>query len=304
MIDPLKQKSEIKTNSSVNIIKEDLSKEKNTQKAIEQLDKLRSDTFTNKSNIRSTDTVGIKNDEDSYSFALRMTNPEVYISEKSGESINYRLYKPENIENNKKYPLIIFLHGAGERESDNKSQLRWCVGEIIDHMQKNNEPSYVIAPQCPKKEQWVNIPRTYTQREITPEPSKSVRLTKELIDKFKEENPVDEKRIYIVGLSMGGFGAFDLLERNPGDFTAAATFCSSGDPSYAKQLSDTPIWMFMGSKDTVVPLYRVREMAEALKKEGNIMKYTEYPEIGHDVWTAAINNPELLKWLLEQKKNH
>jgi predicted peptidase len=124
----------------------------------------------------------------------------------------------------------------------------------------------------------------------------------ELIDQLQGKYPVDASRLYITGLSMGGFGTWDALQRWPDRFAAAVTICGGGDTRMAAKIAHVPIWVFHGARDPVVKPDRSRKMVQAIKDAGGKPKYTEYPQAGHDSWTATYKDPEVLKWLFAQRK--
>ena len=128
------------------------------------------------------------------------------------------------------------------------------------------------------------------------------RLTLELLDALPKEFSIDRKRIYVSGLSMGGYGTWDILARRPEHFAAAAPVCGGADEATAAKIAKIPVWAFHGAKDTVVKPSRSQNMIAALKKAGGTPKYTEYPDEGHGSWCPAYRNPELFKWLFAQKK--
>ncbi|MDO4551515.1 MAG: alpha/beta hydrolase-fold protein [Planctomycetia bacterium] len=231
----------------------------------------------------------------------------------TGEKLLYRQYSP-SVKEGEKYPLIIFLHGAGERGNDNTSQLRhdeWMRFLFSEDAQ----PSYVIAPQCPKKMKWCNVSWGNQNTHTTPEvPSAPLRMVHELVQNMLKTYPIDENRVYITGISMGGYGTFDYLIRWGNEVAAAVPICGGADNAALKEaapLHALPIWIFHGSADPVVPVSRSRNAATALKDNPK-MKYTEMPEIAHDVWTPAYDHEELVKWLFlqqrevpsKQKENH
>jgi predicted peptidase len=217
----------------------------------------------------------------------------------AGKKLPYRLLLPDDYDKSKKYPLVLFLHGAGERGDNNEAQLRHGVAEFARDENRKKYPCILIAPQCPKDEKWgdwtANAP-------LAKEPTEPNRLAFELVDAIQKEYSVDPKRIYVTGLSMGGFGTWDLISRHPDKFAAAVPICGGGDPKQADKIARIPIWVFHGAKDTAVKVERSREMIEAIKKAGGMPKYTEYPEEGHFSWVPAYKDAAMFKWLFEQKK--
>ncbi len=223
---------------------------------------------------------------------------EKYISA-NGDTLQYRQlmsdYDPIS-----KYPLVIFLHGSGERGNDNEAQLKWGVLNFASDEHMKMHPSIVIAPQCPTDMQWGNFSRE--DMSLLPTPSKPMKLLKELIDHAIETMPVDTDRIYITGLSMGGFGTFDAISRYPDLFAAAVPVCGGGDPSKSETISHIPIWIFHGALDGAVDPVLSRNMVEGLTKAGGHPGYTQYPRTGHFAWIAAYNDTMMMEWLYDQRK--
>jgi predicted peptidase len=220
-----------------------------------------------------------------------------------GDTLNYRQLNPD-YNPSRKYPLIIFLHGSGERGKDNEAQLKWGVMNFATDQMMSTHQAIVIAPQCPEKQSWSNFSRTDKPREarLMDTPSKPMDLVIQLIKKMIRELPVDAGRIYITGLSMGGFGTFDAIERYPDLFAAAVPVCGGGDISLAASIVKMPIWIFHGSEDASVnPEYSL-SMVEALTQAGGHPGYTQYPETGHFSWLAAYSDPMMIDWLFRQHK--
>jgi predicted peptidase len=195
---------------------------------------------------------------------------------------NYLLFLPAGYEGQEQWPLVVFLHGAGERGDDLKLVKKHGPPKIVD---ERPEFEFLVAsPQAPAGQRW--------------EPEKVI----ELIDAMSKEYKVDRSRVYLTGLSLGGFGTWATAAKYPDRLAAIVPICGGGDPATAEKFKDIPVWVFHGAKDTAVPLKRSDEMVDALKKAGGTPKYTVYPDAGHDSWTESYNNPELYKWLLEQKR--
>jgi predicted peptidase len=224
--------------------------------------------------------------------------------ESGGAKLKYRLLTPKGFKagEEQKYPLVLFLHGAGERGDDNRVQLIHGMGDFASDEVMEKHPAFVVAPQCPKDQRWVDVDWGAESHTMPEQPSQPMRLTLELIESLRKEFPIDENRLYITGLSMGGYGTWDALQRRPELWAAAIPICGGGDPSGAKVMKDIPIWVFHGDQDGAVKVKRSRDMVEALKAEGGNPKYTEYPGVGHDSWTATYRNPEVHAWLFEQSK--
>lgn len=224
-----------------------------------------------------------------------------YVNAK-GDTLLYRQLYPD-YDTLRKYPLVIFLHGSGERGNDNEAQLKWGVMNFATDQAMIMHPAIVIAPQCPEHMQWGNFSRGKgTQLTLQSVPTKPMELLMELIRQSIKNLPVDTNRIYITGLSMGGFGTYDAIERYPNLFAAAVPVCGGGDVSKAAIISHIPIWIFLGSEDAAVnPLYSL-EMLQALTKAGAHPGFTQYPEVGHFSWLGAYSDPLMMEWLFRQHK--
>jgi len=217
--------------------------------------------------------------------------------------LSYRLLKPKDFDPKKSYPMVVFLHGSGERGSDNVAQMKHGVPQFASEANMAKYPCFLVVPQCPSGKQWVGVDWSATEHSIPKDPSSSAALTLGLIAAIQKEFPIDAKRIYLTGLSMGGYGAWDLIARRPELFAAAVPVCGGGDEKTAKAMAKVPIWAFHGAKDTAVPVTRSRNMIEAIEKEGGTPKYTEYPEVGHDSWNGAYSDAKMFEWLFSQKKS-
>jgi predicted peptidase len=214
----------------------------------------------------------------------------------------YRQLLPPRFEPTKKYPLVIFLHGAGERGSDNVAQLKHGMADFASEAIREQYPAIVIAPQCPSGEKWVNVEWSAQDHAMPEKPAATMHALRELIDHLASEFAIDPDRIYITGLSMGGFGTWDAVQRYPDLFAAAAPICGGGDPRRVDQIKQVPIWAFHGERDTIVKPERTREMIAALKAAGAEPKYTEYPGVAHDSWSATYRDPQFYAWLFAQRR--
>lgn len=216
-----------------------------------------------------------------------------------GDTLNYRLLFPD-ADTLRKYPLVIFLHGSGERGNDNEAQLKWGVMNFATDQNMMMYPALVIAPQCPEKSGWSNFSRSDMKMQATP--TKPMELLIGLIHQLIKTMPVDTNRIYITGLSMGGYGTYDAIERYPNLFAAAVPVCGAGDTSRVASIKHIPIWIFHGAEDPAVnPIYSL-QMFEALTKAGAHPGFTEYPETGHFSWLAAYSDAHMMEWLFRQHK--
>jgi predicted peptidase len=220
----------------------------------------------------------------------------------NGVPLKYRLIKPLGYEPGKKYPLVLFLHGAGERGDDNAITLKHAAKDFADPARRAKYPAYIVIPQCPKDKKWSEVDWAKESSSLPESASDSMQSVKELLDEMIENAGVDNDRVYITGLSMGGYGTWDAIARYPGFFAAAVPICGGGDPKTVDRFRKLPIWCFHGGKDTVVKPIRSQEMIDALKAVGSDVRYTEYPEAGHDSWSMTYSNPELYEWLFSKRR--
>lgn len=224
-----------------------------------------------------------------------------YVSE-DGDTLLYRMMVPEEMVEGETYPLVLFLHGAGERGNDNTAQLEWGVHAFANPEFREWNPSIVIAPQVPEGSYWGNLNWRDDGTELKSEPSIPLELARQLVLQTTEKYPVDKNRLYITGLSMGGFGTWDMITRHPDLFAAAMPICGGGDPTKAHLLVDLPIWNFHGAKDAVVPPQLSRDMIQAIRIAGGSPGYTEYPDTDHFSWIPAYADAHVLEWLFNQRK--
>lgn len=222
-----------------------------------------------------------------------------------GDTLNYRILFPSDFSPEKQYPLVLFLHGAGERGNDNQAQL--THGSSL--FQQNSEyPAIVVFPQCPQDDYWANIDSHHDENgkrifsfSAAKEPTKSLSLVMGLLDELLEAGNVKKDQIYAGGLSMGGMGTFELLARRPNLFAAAIPICGGGDPETASLYADnTELWIFHGAKDDIVPPGLSIEMANAINEAGGVASLTIYGNANHNSWDPAFAEPNLLKWLFSK----
>lgn len=196
----------------------------------------------------------------------------------------YLLYLPKgyNTDKTPKWPLILFLHGAGERGSNlEKAAVHGPLREVREGREM---PFIIIAPLCPMDSDW------------------DVEMLNVLLDDTIKRYRVDKDRVYLTGLSMGGHGVWNLAARYPDKFAAIIPICGWGPAYLAHKLKNVPVWAFHGEKDKVVPFERTEKLVNLLKKNGGKVKFTPYPKAGHDSWTKTYDNPRIYKWLLKHKK--
>lgn len=223
----------------------------------------------------------------------------------SGNILPYRIFKPK-IEDNNKYPLVLYLHGVASRGNNNLNQL----DQVISYLTSNNVqlkfPSYILAPQCPSGKQWLNTSflKTpfdhYSQKKIAE--SEEMKMIIKLIIHLLSYLPIDEKRIYVIGYSMGSSGTWDIISRYPDLFSAAVPISGVSDLLTARKVSHIPIWVFHGEKDKTAPVKLNIEMQFAIKQFMGLCKLTIFPNTSHNCLTKAINYPGLLHWLFSQRK--
>ncbi len=236
-----------------------------------------------------------------YPAAKAKTTPQVW--ESNGEKFCYRYHEPKRLEPGKKYPLVVLFHGAGERGNDNWAQLVHGASEILDYAERTNEEIFFIAGQVPHGRMWVDHPWNAQQHTMNKTPTSQLRMALALIDKLVAEKPIDMSRVYATGISMGGYGTWEAVQRRPELFAAAIPVCGGGDTAQASKLKEVPIWCFHGDKDGAVPVKRSRDMVAAIKAAGGTkILYREYPGVGHGCWNATYRDDSVLKWFFAQRK--
>lgn len=221
----------------------------------------------------------------------------------------YRVLLPEGYEKNsqKMYPLIIFLHGIGERGSDNELQLVHCSDYFKKDSFREKWPSIVVYPQCPSDSHWSKVknrfPNSYKFYKRKRK-NKQLDVLEDFIEYVENTYPIDKNQIYIGGLSMGGMGTLEIIFRNPDKFAAAFSFCGGADPSWSRKIKSTPLWLMHGEKDDVISYKFSKELYTTLLQKKAKVKYTHFPNHGHKVWNAAIEEKSLFPWLFSHKRNH
>lgn len=217
-------------------------------------------------------------------------------------TLPYRLLSPAAPEAGKRYPVLLFLHGAGERGSDNEKQLVHVVQELAKPEMRERYPCYLVVPQCPEEIKWVDVDWTQQSHTLPETPSQPLVACYELLAQLEKEYSVDANRIYIGGLSMGGYGTWDALARWPERFAAAIPICGGGDPAQARRMVAVPTWVFHGDQDLAVPVGRSREMVHAIREHQGQVIYTEYPNVGHNSWAMTAANRLVWDWLFAQSR--
>lgn len=231
---------------------------------------------------------------------------------RDGNTLLYRIQYPKVYNKSKPYPVLTFLHGSGERGSDNEAQLVHGKELFANDSVRNNLNTIVIFPQCPKDSMWRHMKVKTDSSSITghsfdlsftPTPTTPARLVKLLLDSLIGSKVADPKRMYIGGLSLGGFGTFDMIERYPDFFAAAIPICGGGDTNMAAKFSkNVAVWLFHGDNDKSVDVKNSRQYYAVLKDLGADTRYTEYPGVQHNSWDNAFEEKELLTWVLSKSK--
>lgn len=220
------------------------------------------------------------------------------------DTLPYRILYPLHFDTQKKYPVVLFLHGSGERGKDNSKQL--VHGKALFQSARNLEqfPAIIIFPQCPEEDYWAHVdinrdthPFTIKFPENVPA-TKSLQNVIDLIQNISKESFIDKSRIYVGGLSMGGMGTYEILYRMPNTFAAAFVICGGGNTKLAQQYAQqTPLWIFHGAKDDIVDPQLALQMATALLKYGAKPNVTIYAQDNHNSWDSTFQEPHLLPWL-------
>ncbi|GFE79510.1 hypothetical protein GCM10011487_15100 [Steroidobacter agaridevorans] len=215
----------------------------------------------------------------------------------AGVKLPYRLYLPGAAKRDQALPLILFLHGSGGAGTDNRKQVSGGNTDgthiWIERAMQERHPAFVLAPQIPETSRW---------HSSSDEPLPHVAALLELLGELSSELRIDTGRVYVIGQSRGGYGAWDLIARYPDIFAAAIPLCGGGDTKRILSARDVAVWAFHGAEDTTVPASHSREMVAALRAVNSSVRYTEYPGVGHDVWTRAFRERDLLEWLFAQRR--
>lgn len=249
-------------------------------------------------------------------FAAALTQPSVTVAQEratndggylqgdvdiDGQGYPYLLLPPTSIEEGKRYPLILFLHGAGERGNDNTRQAGHFPSRMASEWYRDRYDCFVLAPQCPLKQRWSNIdPET---KRIRPEPSGAMQGAIAALEEVVRTQPIDPNRIMLTGLSLGGFGSFDLAARHPDYFAAAAPVCGGGDPTTAARFAGLPVFIWHGAADRVVPAELSRNMADAIEALDLDVDYTELPGVRHNSWEHAYAKDGCIDDLFAARRN-
>jgi predicted peptidase len=228
---------------------------------------------------------------------------------KDNDTLKYRILYPENMKPDNQYPLVLFLHGAGERGVHNEKQLTHGAGLFVDENGKPAKDAIVLFPQCPPDVMWTNRVKKQNNEGVwefwfplgdaAPLPSLMVN---QLVEELMASGQADADRVYVMGLSMGGIGTLEFLHRWPEKYSAAISVCGGHNPDLAASYCHVPVWFFHGGEDDVVPPIYSRQVYDVLKKCNVDTRYTFYPYANHNSWDRAFSEPGLLEWLLGAKR--
>ena len=231
---------------------------------------------------------------------------QVYI--KGSDTLPYRILLPLNYDASKEYPLVIFLHGSGERGNDNQAQLAHGGDLFLQDSVRKAFPAIIVFPQCPVNSFWSNakiIPDSTNRVFIFSTggtPTTAMRSLIDLLSELKHNYKIDKHSVYVGGLSMGGMGTFELVNRKPAIFAAAFSICGGADTAIAPTIKHTAWWLFHGLKDNVVnPQFSVK-MSEALKNAGAEVILNLYTNDNHNSWDDALAEKDLLPWLFSHHR--
>lgn len=246
-------------------------------------------------------------------YDLSVYEKKVWISPK-GDTLGYRILLPENYDTSKQYPLVLFLHGAGERGNDNEKQLTHGAGLFLKPENRKNFPAIVIFPQCDSLSYWSNvligINDSTKKREfnfqVNGEPTQAMNLLLQWLPELEQSYSIAASQRYIMGLSMGGMGTFEIVRRKQNYFAAAVPICGGANPKTVSALTKTAFWIFHGMKDDVVPYQLSETMVLGFQSiyVAEEVNFTLYPEANHNSWDKALAEPDLLPWLFSIKSKH
>lgn len=202
-------------------------------------------------------------------------------------------------------PVILFLHGAGERGSDNSAQLTVGLPRLVRSLDSLRVAHYlIVVPQCPLNEKWVDTDWTLPSHRMKDSLSPVLANALHVLDSVVAATPaVDTNCLYVTGVSMGGFGTWEVVQRYPDRFAAALPICGGGDPHHAGKLLDIPIWAFHGKKDKLVKPFRTTDMVEAIQGKGGKPRATLYENVGHLCWDRVYQDLEVIRWFISQQRH-
>ena len=257
----------------------------------------------NGDHTQNADTV--KQDPPSFTPSYKI-DPDHHFDYGEDGALPYRIHYPENYDESYAYPVVLFLHGAGERGNDNVAQIEGASFSLL--FEDMTSPLYgaiIVAPQCPKGKQWVNTPfggGSYSVDAIAE--SNELKAALAILESVCEESSVNRDRIYVMGISMGGYGTWDLLMRHGDIFAGAMPICGAADPTRAASLAEMPIYTCHGNLDTSVPFSGSEAMVNALLSAGSeCVLYDWIIGKGHNVWEDAFVRTDIFTWLFQQRRH-
>ena len=223
---------------------------------------------------------------------------EKHLFKGTKQTLPFRLLKPENYDSSKRYPLVIFLHGVGERGNDNELQLTHGSDFFLNDELRKEFPAIVVFPQCSEGEYWAKVksrqPYSFFKRKRK---NGQLELVEEFVTFIEDTYPIDSARIYLGGLSMGGMGTLELLYRNPKKFAAGFSICGGAHTRWVRKLQYTPLWLFHGQKDQVISHKFSQQLYEGLLEKDAHVKFTSYPDHNHFIWNSALEEEGLFDWV-------
>lgn len=215
-----------------------------------------------------------------------------------GKTMRYLLFVPERYSKQQKYPMVLWLHGGGSRGADlkllNAYGNQHGIGYLARPDNQSRYPSFIVAPQCPQNKFWGDSD--------SEQPTAEMKLVLEILDQLQKDFSIDANRLYAMGISLGGYGTWDIITRRPEMFAAAVPICGGSNPAKASLVTKTAIWAFHGDRDELVNVNESRSMIAALRKAGLNPRYTEYKDVGHNAWERAFAERDFLQWLFAQKR--
>ena len=227
------------------------------------------------------------------------------------DTLKYRILYPKNFDSSNQYPVILFLHGAGERGNNNESQLVHGSKLFLDNYESEAFPAIIVAPQCPLEDYWSNVKRDYSKTGLEKfkfkrkgKPTQALKMVIDFMDEFTKNAFVKKDQIYVGGLSMGGMGTFDILKWRADMFAAVFPICGGGNPkSVKKYAKNVSFWIFHGGEDDVVHPYFSLRMLTALQKQKADVRFTYFEHDNHNSWDSTFAEPELFTWLFSKLKH-
>lgn len=226
-----------------------------------------------------------------------------YFSE-DGDSLLYRSLKPAKIEKGKKYPLVLFLHGAGQKGNDNEKQINAGADMFLNPYNRERHPAFVIFPQCPRNDYWAydRVPKNFDNLPYPDKMNPTLTLVKELLDEYLQMPEVDKSRIYVMGFSMGGVGTYEIVSRYPEIFAAAVPICGAIAPGHLQGAKDVKFRIFHGDEDPTVPVECSRRVYKELRSIGAELDYVEFPGAKHGICGQTFSRPDFMEWVFAQRK--